>query len=35
MHDCLEFLKVCAWRLPRELKDWEKMNQMSVSLQHP
>jgi hypothetical protein len=21
MHDCLEFLKVCAWRLPRELKD--------------
>jgi hypothetical protein len=34
MHDHLMFWKVCAWWLPRELKDREKRNQMGLSLQH-
>jgi hypothetical protein len=34
MHDRFKFRKVCAWRVPRELKDREKMNRMVLSLQH-
>jgi hypothetical protein len=34
MHDHLKFRKVCAWWVLRELKHGEKMNQMSLSLQH-
>jgi hypothetical protein len=32
MHDCLKFQKVCARWVHRELKDWEEMNQISMSL---
>jgi hypothetical protein len=34
MHNRSKFRKVCAWWVPRELKDREKMNQMGLSLQH-
>jgi histone-lysine N-methyltransferase SETMAR len=34
MHVRLKFRKVCAWWVPRELKDWEKMKWMGVFLQH-
>jgi hypothetical protein len=34
MHDHLEFRRVCARWVPRELKDREKMNRMGLSLQH-
>jgi histone-lysine N-methyltransferase SETMAR len=35
MHDRLKFREVCARRMPRELKDREKMkNRMALSLQH-
>jgi hypothetical protein len=34
MHDRLNFLKVCAQWLPRELKDGENINRMGLSLQH-
>jgi hypothetical protein len=34
MHDCLKFRKVCARRLPRELKYREKIKGMGLSLQH-
>jgi hypothetical protein len=34
LHDLLKFRKVCAWRLPRELKDRDKINRMGLSLQH-
>jgi hypothetical protein len=30
----LKFWKVCAQWVPRQLKDWEKMNRMCLSLQH-
>jgi hypothetical protein len=30
----LKFRKVCAWWVPRERKDQEKMNRMCLSLQH-
>jgi hypothetical protein len=33
IHDHLKFRKVCARRVPRELKDREKMNRMGPSLQ--
>jgi hypothetical protein len=33
MHDGLKFRRVCAWWVPRELKDREKMNRMGLSLQ--
>jgi hypothetical protein len=33
MHDCLKFRKVCAWWVPRELKDQEKLKQMGLPLQ--
>jgi transposase len=35
MHAHLKFWKVCAWWVPRELKDQEKMNRKGLSLQHP
>jgi hypothetical protein len=34
MHKHLKFWKVWARWVPRELKDWEKKNQMILSLQH-
>jgi hypothetical protein len=34
MHDRLKFRKTCAWSVPGELKDREKINRMSLSLQH-
>jgi hypothetical protein len=34
MHDRLKFQKVGTWWVPRELKAWEKINQMGLSLQH-
>jgi hypothetical protein len=34
MHDRSKFRKVCAWWVPRELKDWQETNRTSLSLQH-
>jgi hypothetical protein len=34
MHDRLKFQKVCIWWVPRELRDWGKMNRLGLSLQH-
>jgi hypothetical protein len=34
MHDDLKFQKVCAQGVPRELRDREKINRMSLSMQH-
>jgi hypothetical protein len=34
MDDHLEFRKVCSWWVPRELKDRDKINWMSLSLHH-
>jgi hypothetical protein len=34
MRDGLKFRKMCARRVPRELKDRENMNRMGLSLQH-
>jgi hypothetical protein len=32
--DRSKFRKVCAWLVPRELKDWGKKNWIGLSLQH-
>jgi hypothetical protein len=32
MHDHIRFQKVCAWWVPREQKDQEKIDQMGLSL---
>jgi hypothetical protein len=34
MHDHLNFGNVCAWWVPREQEDRERMNRMGLSLQH-
>jgi hypothetical protein len=34
MHNCFKFWKVCAWWVPRELKNHEKINRMGLSLQY-
>jgi hypothetical protein len=34
MHDLMKFQKVCTQQVPKELKDWEKVNWMGLSLKH-
>jgi hypothetical protein len=34
MHDRSKFWKVCTQGVPKELKDWEKINWMGLSLQY-
>jgi hypothetical protein len=34
MHDPSKFWKVCARRVPREMKNQEKINRLVLSLQH-